>query len=139
MKTYMNISLFLFFTFIIKAFDCNDDLNEKYQPLGTAVLTADNLLMVKYPQGPPENYSGDDFKNLLKSDYLSMYQRLQPYRVTIQKSGEKFKVSVFDGNTLVLTDWSCTEGRIDCWSYNKQCLADTMKIKCDEERELPIN
>ena len=127
----MNISTLLLISFFINAYDCNEDLDARYQLIGPAVLSANNLLMVQYPQGPPENYSGEDYKNLLKSDYRPMYQKLQPYRVVIQKLGDKFKVHVFDGNTLVLTDWSCTEGRIDCWSYNKQYLADTMKIKCD--------
>jgi hypothetical protein len=104
----------------------------KYQPLGTAVLAANDQLMVQFPQGPPDNYSGEDYKNLLKENYQPSYERLQAYRVTVQKLADKFKVSVFDGDLLILTDWSCTYGKIDCWSYKKECLPDTMHIQCDQ-------
>jgi hypothetical protein len=133
MKTLMKTGELFFLSVIVAACCCTKtDLNERYQPLGMAVLTANNLLMVQYPQGPPENYQGENYKNLLKENYRPMYERLQPYRVVIQKMADRFKVSVFDGNTLVLTDWSCTEGRIDCWSYEKQCMPDTLNVRCDQ-------
>jgi hypothetical protein len=131
MKTYISILLSIPF-FVFGCCCSKADLDQKYQPLGPAVLMANNQLMVQYPQGPPDNYSGDDYKNLLKGNYQKSYERLQPYRVTILKMVNKFKVSVFDGSTLVLTDWSCTEGKIDCWSYKKECLPDTMHIQCDQ-------
>ena len=131
MKMYIcTLIIISFFVFGCSCSKVDDGL--KYQPLGTAVLTANNLLMVQYPQGPPDNYSGEEYKNLLKENYQPQYQSLQPYRVILQKLANKFKVSVFDGSTLVLTDWSCTEGKIDCWSYKNECIPDTMHIQCDQ-------
>ncbi len=130
MKIYLNI--FFSLLLIIEMSCCTIERpDDKYQPVGTAVLTANNLLSVKYPQGLPENYPGEDYKNLLKENYQPMYERLKPYRVLIQKITDKFKVSVFDRNTPVLTDWSCTEGRIDCWTYNKECIPDTLAVECN--------
>jgi len=110
----------------------NDD--EKYQPLGVAVLAANDQLLVKYPhpQDRPEYIQGDEYKALLKENYKPMYDRLLPYLVKIKKIDDNYIVSVFDGQKLILTDWLCTEGRIDCWSYNGECNPDTLKVKCDK-------
>ena len=133
MQTYRTIFNLIILSSLLGFYGCpNDDPDLKYQPLGPAVLAANNKLMVLYPQGPPDNYSGEDYKNLLKGSNQTSYDRLQPYRVTVQKLANKFKVSVFDGSTLVLTDWSCTEGKIDCWSYKNECLPDTMHVQCDQ-------
>jgi hypothetical protein len=133
MKTHKNLLKMFLLSLLLCGYECQpENLDLKYQPLGTVVLTANNLLMVQYHQGLPDNYSGEDYKNILKEKNQLMYQRLQPYRVTVQKLADKFKVSVFDGNTLVLTDWSCTEGKIDCWSYKNECLPDTMHVPCDQ-------
>jgi hypothetical protein len=105
-------------------------MDDKYQPVGTAVMTANGLLLVKYPYGIPESYPENDYKNLLREDYKPMYEHLQPYRVKIQKVDGNFIARVYDGNLIILTDWSCTEGRIDCWSYNKECNPDTLHVLC---------
>jgi hypothetical protein len=105
--------------------------DDQYQPIGTAVLQASSLLIVQYPEGIPDNYPGEDYKNLLKDNYKSMYENIQPYRATIQKKDNRFIVQVYDGNLLILTDWGCTEGRIDCWSYNSECKAETLHVQCD--------
>lgn len=107
--------------------------DEKYQPLGTAVLAANDLLLVKYSQGQSEYIQGDDYKELLKENYTPMYDRLLPYIVQIKRINNNFIVSVFDDQKLILTDWLCTEGRIDCWSYNEECNPDKLKVKCDRE------
>jgi hypothetical protein len=108
--------------------------DEKYQPLGTAVLTANGLLLVKYPQDRPESIQENEYKDLLKEDYKIIYNRLLPYLVQIKKDklSNNFIVSVFDGQKLILTDWLCTEGRIDCWSYNGECYPDKIQINCDK-------
>ncbi len=110
----------------------NDD--EKYQPLGGAVLAANDQLLVKYPhpQDRPEYIQEKEYKDLLKENYKPMYDRLLPYSVKIKKVDDNYVVSVFDGQKLILTDWLCTEGYIDCWSYNGECNPDTYKVKCDK-------
>lgn len=108
---------------------CNKD--DQYQPIGTAVIQASSLLMVQYHQGLPDNYTGEDYKNLLKENYKPMFENIRPYRATIQKKDNRFIVQVYDGNLLILTDWGCTEGRIDCWSYNGECKPDTLHVQCD--------
>jgi len=133
MKTYRNIiSLFLLSIFICSCciIRINDD--EKYQPLGVAVLAANDQLLAKYTQDRPEYIQGDEYKDLLKENYKPMYDRLLPYLVKIKKVDDNYVVSVFDGQRLILTDWLCTEGRIDCWSYNGECSPDTLKVKCDK-------
>ena len=133
MKMYRNIlRLFLLALFIFSCSSFRPNLDDRYQPLGTAVLAANDLLMVKYPQGPPENIHEDEYKGLLKEDYKPMYVRLLPYLVQIEKMDNYFIVSVFDGKKLILTDWSCTEGRIDCWCYNRECNPDALKVECDQ-------
>jgi hypothetical protein len=107
------------------------NVDEKYQPLGTAVLAANDLLLVKYSQDRFEYIEGNEYKDLLKENYKPMYDRLIPYLVQIKKIDNNFIVSVFDDQKLILTDWLCTEGRIDCWSYNGECHPATLKVKCD--------
>lgn len=131
MKTYFNVITFLLSVFVL--FSCSGlqvKLDEKYQPLGTAVLAANGLLLIEHPHDCPENMSGDDYKGLLKENYRPMYDRLLPYLVRIETRDGNCTVSVFDDQTLILTNWLCTEGRIDCWSYNGECNPDTIKVKC---------
>jgi len=133
MQKYFNVITFLVSVFIL--FSCSVHrvkLDEKYQPLGTAVLGANGLLLIENPHDCPENISGDNYKGLLKEDYRPMYNRLLPYSVRIQERDGKCTVSVFDDQTLILTDWLCTEGYVDCWSYNGECNPDTIKVKCDK-------
>jgi len=108
------------------------NVDEKYQPLGTAVLTANDLLLVKYSQDRSKYIQENEYKDLLKENYKTMYDRLIPYLVQIDNIDNNFKVSVFDGQKLILTDWLCTEGRIDCWSYNGECAPDTLNVICDK-------
>lgn len=108
------------------------NLDEKYQPLGTSVLAANDLLIVKYSLDKPDFIQEEEYKNLLKDNNSPMYNRLIPYTVQINKTGNSFKVKVLDGTTLILTDWLCTEGRIDCWSYNGECTPESIKIECDK-------
>lgn len=132
MKTYLNlISLFFLSLFICSCSIMLLNVDEKYQPLGTAVLAANDLLLVKYSQVRPEYIQENEYKNLLKESYKPMYDRLLHYLVKIEKTDINYIVRVFDGQTLILTDWLCTEGRIDCWSYNSECNPETLKVKCD--------
>jgi hypothetical protein len=132
MKTSINIT-FLLVSLLIGACCCSKvNHDEEYQPLGTLVLTANGLLTVQYPQGIPDNYNGEDYKKLLQEDYKRMYERLLPYKVQIKKIEKNFCVQIYDGKCLILTDWSCTASRIDCWSYNNECNPDTVKVQCDE-------
>ncbi len=108
------------------------NLDEKYQPLGTAVLTANDLLLAKYPKERPQYVSQEEYKNLLKENYLPLYDRLYVYPVKIKTVNNNFVVSIYDGDKLILTDWLCTEGYIDCWSYNNECNLNTIKIECEK-------
>lgn len=110
------------------------NVDEKYQPLGRAVLTANGLLLVEYSKGRSKYIQGNEYKDLLNGNYTPMYDRLLPYLVKIDnnKYDDNFIVSVFDNQKLILTDWSCTEGRIDCWSYNGECSPDKLDVKCDK-------
>ena len=112
---------------------CTSQTNsdEEYQPLGTAVLTANDILIAQFPHGPPEHFMGMNYVNLLKEDYQSIYERLKQYTVKIDRIDSNFKVTVYDENTLILTDWSCTQGYIDCWSYNGECDPDTLQVDCN--------
>jgi hypothetical protein len=128
-----NKILILSCLFVISALLCSLSCNrdEQYQPVGTAVLQASSLLIVKYPQGIPDNYAGEDYKNLLKENYKTLYERIKPYNAVVKKKDNRFIIQVYDGNLLILTDWGCTEGRIDCWNYNNECNPDTLHIQCD--------
>jgi len=106
-------------------------IDDKYQPLGTAVLTANDLLVVKYYQEHFDSFSGEEYKALLKEKYMNLYQNISPYSVNLTKADPLFKVTVKDGDLLILIDWLCTENRIDCWSYNLECSPDTLIIDCD--------
>jgi hypothetical protein len=130
MKIYNSIFIILICMMGCAEFRTNKD--DKYQPLGEAVITANRLLMLDYPQGIPKNFSSDDYKHLLKEDNKSMYEILQPYRVEVQKKDKNFITRVYDGNILVLVDWSCTEIKIDCWTYDGKCNPDTMHIRCPD-------
>jgi hypothetical protein len=127
------ISLLL--TLLLSACCSQHIRDQNYQPLGTAVLTANNLLMVKYPEGPPDDYSSDDYKNLLKEDYQVMYDRLQPYQVKVERQRTNFIVDLYDKGFLILKDASCTETMIDCWVYKQQCDPSTFKVPCLESKE----
>lgn len=134
MKIYLNITkLFLLSLFIYSCSSIQLNVDEKYQPIGTAVLAANDLLLVKYSQDRSEYIQEDEYKNLLKENYKLMYDRLLPYLVQIRfkKTDNNFIVRVLDGQTLILTDWLCTEGHIDCWSYNGECVPETLKVECD--------
>jgi hypothetical protein len=131
MKKYFNAINFLLLVLMLNS--CSNlqvKADEKYQPLGTAVLAANSLLLIEHPHDCPENMSEDDYKDLLKENYMPMYDRLLPYSVRIEKRDGNCTVSVFDHQTLILTDWLCTEGYIDCWSYNGECNLDTLKVTC---------
>ena len=108
-----------------------ENLDEKYQPLATPILSANGLLIVQFPEGLTSTVSGDDYKLLLKDGYENLYEIVLPYEVIVEPDEKYFKVSVFDGETLILTDWSCTENRIDCWSYNDDCQPENLQIECD--------
>lgn len=131
MKNIITLSFILLALFMYSSCYIQPIIDEKYQPLGTAVLTANGLLMVVYPEDRPDHINQNEYKILLKEDYELMYERLLPYLVQIKKVDNNFIVSVFDGDLLILTDWLCTEGRIDCWNYNAECNPDTIEINCD--------
>jgi hypothetical protein len=131
MKTLILISIML----VLSTYSCCGTKiiqDEKYQPLGTAVLAANDLLLVKYSHDRPEQISESEYKNLLKEDYQPMYERLLPFSVEIKKSDDNYIVRVYDEEILILTDWLCTESRIDCWSYNRECTPDDLQIECDK-------
>ena len=131
MKSSLNILfLFLLILFINSCSSMKVDLGEKYQPLGTAVLAADSLLLAKYPH-KLECIQENEYKELLREDYTPMYDRLFSYSVKTKPADNSCVVSVFDGEVLILTDWLCTEGRIDCWSYNGECNPEELKVECD--------
>ncbi len=132
MKTYFNIITISLSVFVLLG--CSSlrvSTDEKYQPLGTAVLAANGLLMIEHPHDCPENMSGDVYKNFLKEDYRPMYEKLRPYSVQIKTKDGKCILTVFDEKAAILTDWLCTEGRIDCWQYNGECNPDNLNVKCD--------
>jgi len=132
MKTSMNVIIILLLFFaLVSCSDLQVRADEKYQPLGPAVLAANGLLLIDHPNDCPEDMSGDDYKGLLKEDYRPMYDRLVPYTVRIASRGGNCTVSVFDGQQLIVTDWLCTEGRIDCWSYNGECDPGKTTVTCD--------
>jgi hypothetical protein len=130
MKHRIIISFLFISFFIISCSAIKPSLSEVYQPLGTAVLTANGLLMVEYPEIKPEYINQNDYKNLLKEDYDILYQRLLPFEVQIKKSENNYIIKVFECNLLILTDWLCTENKIDCWSYNQECNPDTLIVNC---------
>jgi hypothetical protein len=113
---------------------CSTLLEEghNYQPLGTAVLTANDLLIAEYPEGPPANFSSDDYKDLLKKDYHVMYDRLQPYQIKVEHRGNNFIVDLYDSGRLIMKDASCSETRIDCWVYKQECDPTTFHVPCLE-------
>ena len=128
MKIYLNITgIFLLSLFL---YSCST-IDEKYQPLGTAVLAANDLLVVKYPQERPEYIQENEYKELLKENYKPMYDKLLPYFVQIKRTNNNYIVRVYDGKILILTDWLCTERYLDCWSYNGECNPETLKVECD--------
>jgi len=131
MKKIITVSFFLFLFFSVSCSVIKSSLSEEYQPLGTAVLTANGILMSEYPEIKPEYINQNDYKNLLKEEYDILYQRLLPFEVQIKKSENNYIIKVYDGNLLILSDWLCTENRIDCWSYNQECDPDTIDIKCN--------
>ena len=132
MKIYLNIiRLFLLSLFLYSCSTIQLNVDEKYQPLGTAVFAANDLLLAKYSQDRPEYIQEREYKELLKENYKPMYDRLLPYLVQIKRADNNYIVSVLDGQTLILTDWLCTEGHIDCWSYNGECIPETLKVECD--------
>lgn len=134
MKTYLNIiSIFLLSTFIYSCSFMLLSADEKYQPLGGAVIQANRLLLVNYSSIQLKNIQGDEYKNLLKEDYKLMYDRLLPYSVQLNFVDNNWTVRVSDGQKIILTDWLCTKGYIDCWSYNGECSPDTLVVKCDKE------
>ena len=133
MKTKRHIiSCLVFVLFVYSCSSIQVNKDEKYQPVGTAVLTADGLFLVKYSQNQPASVPGDDYKDLLKEDYQRLYNRLAPYDVRVEKAADGYVVSVFDGDRLILADWLCTEGRIDCWVYNGECDPGTISVNCDK-------
>jgi hypothetical protein len=132
MKISLNIiSLLLLSLFINSCSYIQLNADEKYQPLGTAVLAANDLLLVKYSQDRPQYIRENEYKDFLKENYKSMYDRLLPYSVQIKNINNNFIVSIIDDHKLILTDWLCTEGHIDCWSYNEECNPDTLEVECD--------
>ena len=132
MKRYQSSIALIALVFLIIGNRCSQqNSDDKYQPLGIVIMTTNGLLMVKYPQGIPDNVSDTEYKELLKVNYNSFYEMLLPYQLKIKKKDKAFFVSVFDGKTLVLTDWSCTEDRIDCWNYNGQCNPDKLYTPCN--------
>lgn len=129
MKNLINRLSFVVILFITVSCSAPTN-NENYQEIASPVITANGLLMVKYPQGIPEIVSSQEYKELLKEDYTLLYDILTPYDVKIQKSGNHFKVAVYHSSQQVLFDLSCTENRIDCWVYNGDCNPDTLKVDC---------
>ena len=132
MKIYLHIIRFFLLSLFL--YSCSSillNVDEKYQPLGTAVLAANDLLIVKYSQDRPEYIQENEYKELLKENYKPMYDRLLPYLVQIKKTNNNYVVSVYDDQILILTDWLCTEGYLDCWSYNGECNPETLKVECD--------
>jgi len=133
MKLYYKISMLLFLALLLSS--CSSiqtSIDEKYQPLGTAVLAANDLFIVKYYSDNPVSVSGTEYKELLKESYIPMYERLAPYIIQIEKKANTFIVFVYDDELLILKDWLCTEGRIDCWCYNEECDPDEFDVECQK-------
>lgn len=126
-----NINSLFFIGFLLITVSCCTTINnDKYQEIASPIITANGLLMVKYPQGIPAEVSGQEYKELLKENYSILYDKLNPYDVKIYKSGTFFKVAVYYDKLQVLLDLSCTQNRIDCWVYNGECNPDTLKVDC---------
>lgn len=106
------------------------DLDARYQPIGPAVMQANRLLMLDFPDGPPPGYTGEQYKTLLKEEYPPLYEKIEPFTVEVIKTGSRFLVKVFDKNTMVLMDAACTESRLDCWVYKNECDPDSFAVSC---------
>jgi hypothetical protein len=96
-----------------------------YNPLGTSVLQATKLVILEYPDGLPDGFPGEKYKELLqKYNYPHLFSVLSPYLVQIKKLEKGFVVRIYDDRVRILTDWSETRTRIDCWCYKGECKND---------------
>lgn len=114
----------------------NTELDDAhYQPIGTAVLTANGFLIAAYPDGLTEPVDIAEYKrSLLEEGYQELYQALLPMSISIQPRGKHFIVKVLEDGAPVLYDVSCTESRLDCWLYRGQCSPDTLVVPCLESQ-----
>jgi hypothetical protein len=130
MKKVIHIFVIFLITLCFSSCSNSQVMDEKYQPLGAAVLAANRLVSVKYPHGLTEEISKEKYLSFLSDEFKSKYDLLEPYYIQVNKMNDWFIVQVFDGNKLILTDYACTESRIDCWCYNGECNPDTLNINC---------
>jgi hypothetical protein len=110
--------------------ECND---EYYQPIGTAVLTANGFLIADYPEGLSDPVDIDAYKQSLQDEgYDELYAKILPLDIRITPVDSYFMVEVYEDGDLILYDISCTESRPDCWTYRGQCNPDTLGVVCGE-------
>jgi hypothetical protein len=105
--------------------------DEYYQPLGTAVLTANGFLIADNPAGLATAPDVTTYKSSLRDEgYDDLYNAILPMNVTIIPQDGYFRVEVREGDKLILVDISCTESRPDCFTYDGRCNPDTLGVWC---------
>lgn len=105
--------------------------DEHYQPVGSAVLLANSFLIADNPDGLTYSVDTAAYKlRLLIDNQVELYNAIVPMNLLFTSLGPYFKVEVFDDDVLILIDISCTESRVDCFTYDGRCEADTVMVWC---------
>lgn len=93
--------------------------NRNYYELGPAILQASSLFLTIETDQLPEKIDGIYYKSLLKDEYENLYLSLVPFYIEIEKIENDYLVKLYDGDKLVLTDLTATEGKLDNWEFDK--------------------
>lgn len=131
MKDIIKILYVFSITMMYSCTTISESIDEKYQQIAPAVLTANGILEVKYAEDSNIVVDGTIYKNYLKEDYKASYETLIDYDIQVKMDETNFIIYVYDDDLLILKDWLCTSNRIDCWPYKDNYDSTVCAPECN--------
>lgn len=99
-----------------------------YDEIGPAMQRIRGVLYESHPTGLPKDFSGEDYKQSIRTD-ATMYPLIQQFTFKVESIGEHYRVDVYDGDKLLIVDFSCTT-KIDYSLYRGSITPDDVLSPC---------
>lgn len=112
MKPFIRSILLFAALIVLSSCICiSESRKQDYGLLKSAVMFSADKVIGEFGDQIPAEFSGEAFMELVKDKIpANYYSALKPYELKIKPDGYYYRLELFDGDEMVLFDFSCTPG-----------------------------